>query len=251
MTKNSFTGKRGSPMSATKTHSIRCPECGTAQNVELHDAINVAQNPELKTALFENTLNRVQCHRCDASFRIDKPLLYHDTERDFIIYWMPDTTFTREEIVDHFDKMTDDLRAALPENTPLPCVRLVFTRPELIELIYLLEAGMNERIVEYIKYSIHTQNMHRVPPAAKQLLLNIQDSTADELLFAVQNVQTAALEDILRYPRSGYHNIRNMYRNNPEEFIELFPGPYISARDTLLAETFEEPADDDDSGEFE
>ena len=233
-------------MSALKTFPIRCPECGAEQMTELYDSINVAQNPELKTALFENTLNRIQCSRCDASFRIDKPLLYHDPDRNIMIYWMPDSISPRDEIIDHFDKMIEELRSALPAGAPAPCVRLVFTRPELVERIYMIEAGMDERVVEYIKYSIHTQNMGRVPPTEKQLLLNVQDSTADELLFAVQNVETAALEDILRYPRSGYHNIRNMYRDNPDEFIELFPGPYISARATLLEETFEEGGDDED-----
>jgi ribosomal protein S27E len=227
-------------MSASKTYPIRCPECGREQTVELYDSINVSQQPELKTALFENTLNQVQCPGCDAQFRIDKPLLYHDPDRDILIHWMPDSVISREEILDQFDKNMEDLRAALPADIEPPRVRLVFNRTELVELLFLIEAGMDERVVEYIKYTIHTQNMNRVPPLAKQLLLNIQDSTADELLFAIQDAQTGALEDILRYPRTAYHNVRTMYRENPDEFLELFPGPYINARHALLEETWDD-----------
>lgn len=223
-------------MSAQKTYNIRCPQCGHEQKVALYDSINVTQQPELKTALFENRLNRVQCESCEASFRVDKPLLYHDPARNILIHWMPDTAISREAILDEFDRSMEELRAALPEDIEPPRVRLVFTRAELVELVFIIEAGMEERVVEYIKYTIHTQNMKRVPPAEKQLLLNVQDSTADELLFAVQNTATFELEDILRYPRQAYRSVREMYRNNPDEFTELFPGPYISARGALMAE---------------
>jgi hypothetical protein len=226
----------GVNMSAQKTYSIRCPQCRHEQKVELYDSINVTQQPELKTALFENRLNRILCTSCEASFRIDKPLLYHDPARNILIHWMPDTAVSREEILDEFDKSMEELRAVLPEDMEPPRVRLVFTRAELVELIFIIEAGMEERVVEYIKYTIHTQNMKRVPPAEKQLLLNVQDSTADELLFAVQNAETFELEEVLRYPRSAYHGVRDMYRKNPDEFTELFPGPYISARGVLMDE---------------
>ena len=226
-------------MSSQKTYTIRCPKCRHEQKVELYESINVAQQPELKTALFENRLNRVQCESCDASFRVDKPVLYHDADRNILIHWMPDTAVSREEILDEFDKSMEELRKVLPPDIEPPRVRLVFTRAELIELIFIIEAGMEERVIEYIKYTIHMQNMNRVPPATKQLLLNVQDSTGDELLFAVQNVETSELEDLLRYLRTAYHSVREMYRKNPDEFTELFPGPYISARAALMDENIE------------
>jgi hypothetical protein len=190
----------------------------------------------LKVALFENRLNRIQCESCEASFRIDKPLLYNDPDRGILIHWMPDTAVAREEILDEFDRSMEELRFALPDDMEPPRVRLVFTRAELVELIFIIEAGMEERVVEYIKYTIHTQNMKRLPPAEKQLLLNVQDSTTEELLFAVQNTGTFELEDVLRYPRAAYRGVCDMHRKNPEEFAELFPGPYISARGALMAE---------------
>jgi hypothetical protein len=223
-------------MSAQKTYNIRCPQCGHQQKVELYDSINVTQQPELKTALFENRLNCVLCGSCESAFRIDKPLLYHDPGRNILIHWMPDTAVSREEILDEFDKSMEELRAVLPEDVEPPRVRLVFTRAELVELIFVIEAGMEERVVEYIKYTIHMQNSGRVPPKTKQLLLNVQDSTSDELLFAVQNAETFELEEVLRYPRTAYRSMRELYRKDPDELSELFPGPYISARSALMAE---------------
>jgi len=230
-------------MSAQKTYSIRCPQCGHEQNVELYDSINVSQQPELKNLLFENRLNRVECEDCDANFRIDKPLLYHDPDRNILIHWMPDNAISRDEILDEFDKSMEELREALPDGMEPPRVRLVFERVELVELIFIVEAGMEERVVEYIKYTVHSQNMKRLAPEKKQMLLNVQDSTADELLFAIRDVETSELEEVLRYSREAYRGVRKMYKDNPDEFIELFPGPYINARAALL----EEVADDEES----
>ena len=227
-------------MSLAKTYSIRCPQCDHTQNVELYDSINVAQEPALKTALLENRLNRVQCESCEASFRVDKPVLYHDADRNILIHWMPDNACSRDEILDEFDATMEQLRATLPEGIEPPRVRLVFDRVELVELMFLIEAGMEERVVEHIKYTIHMQNMTRLPPATKHLLLNVQDSTAEELLFAVRNVESSELEEVLRYPRDAYRKVRDLYRKNPDELIELFPGPYINARTTLLDEVAEE-----------
>jgi hypothetical protein len=205
--------------------------------VELYDSINVAQEPNLKNELYENRLNRVRCIGCDTSFRIDKPLLYHDADRNILIHWMPDTVLSREEVLDEFDRTMEDLRGALPPDIAPPRVRLVFTRAELVELVFIIEAGMEERVVEYIKYTIYARNMDRLPPAEKQLLLNVQDSTPEELLFAVLDSKTSELEDVLRYPREAYHNVRKMYRETPDQFDELFPGPYISARTALMEES--------------
>lgn len=223
-------------MSARKTYAIRCPECSRKQEAELYDSINVAQEPDLKTALFENRLNHIECAGCGAGFRIDKPLLYHDADRNILIHWMPDTAMSRDEILDEFDRNMEALHSALPEDIEPPRVRLVFTRAELVELIFIVEAGMEERVVEYIKYTIHSQNMNRVPAEQKQLLLNVQDSTTEELFFAVQNSETSELEEVLSYPREAYRNVCQMYKENAEEFMDLFPGPYISARERILNE---------------
>jgi len=223
-------------MSFSKTYSIRCPQCDHSQSVELYESIHVAQEPTLKTALLENHLNRVQCEQCDANFRIDKPVLYHDTDRNILIHWMPDVACSRDEILDEFDQAMEELRSALPADVETPRVRLVFTRLELVELMFMIEAGMDERVVESIKYSIHLQNMKRLPPTEKQLLLDVQDSTTEELLFAVRNVETSELEEILRYPRDSYRKARDLYRKSPDDLMDLFPGPYISARSTLVEE---------------
>lgn len=124
----------------------------------------------------------------------------------------------------------------VPGDVKLPSVRLVLSRVELVELIFLIEAGLNQRVVEYVKYSIYTRNMEKVDPRKVRLLLNVQDSTDDEFCFVMQDAQSQELGEILRYGRSAYQSMCELYEETPEEFTDMFPGPYISARNLLLEE---------------
>jgi hypothetical protein len=81
--------------------------------------------------------------------------------------------------------------------------------------------------------------MEKVDPKKFRLLLNVQDSTDDELCFVMQDVESQTLGEILRYGRPAYQSMVDLYDENSEEFLDMFPGPCISARNLLL-----EDADD-------
>ena len=224
-------------MSRSKQYDITCPSCGAMQVVELYEAVNVESDPELKTALMQNCLNRVECGDCDSSFRVDLPLLYSDPAHNVLIHWMPETEeASRETILDEFDQTLDQINEIVPDDVSVPQVRLVLSRVELVELIYMMEAGFNQRVVEYVKYSIYTRNMEKVDPTQHRLLLNVEDSTEEELCFVIQDTISQELGGVLRYGRSAYQSMCDLYEENPDEFIEMFPGPCISARYLLLEE---------------
>jgi hypothetical protein len=228
-------------MSRSSHFNISCPSCGLQQEVELYEAVNVATEPQLKDALMQNQLNRVQCPDCGSIFRVDMPLLYSDPQKNILIHWMPESGgMTREQILEEFDQTLDQINEIMPGDVAVPSVRLVLSRVELVELIYLIEGGYNQRVVEYVKYSIYTRNLETVDPQRYRLLLNVEDSTEEELCFVVQDVESKELGKILRYGRAAYTSMCELHDENPEEFLEMFPGPSISARHLLLDEMGEE-----------
>jgi transcription elongation factor Elf1 len=222
-------------MSISRTVNITCPSCGTQQNVQLYDAITVDAEPHLKDALMHNQLNRVNCTDCELSFRVDLPMLYNDPANRILIHWIPENEETpREQVLEEFDRAMEHMNSLLPADAEVPNVRLVLTRVELVELIYLIEAGLNQRVVEYVKYSIYTRNLEKINPRSIRLLLNVQDSTEDELCFVQQDVQSLELGGILRYGRAAYDSLCELFEESPDEFLDMFPGPCISARNLLL-----------------
>jgi transcription elongation factor Elf1 len=224
-------------MSIQRTVEIQCPSCGAQQQVQLYEVINVQQEPALKEALMHNQLNRVVCESCDLDFRVDLPLLYTDATQEMMIHWVPESAqVSREQILEEFDEAIERMNAEASEELALPSVRLVMSRVELVELIYMLEEGINQRVIEYIKYSMYTRNSEKLNPHTQRLLLNVEDSTDEELCFVVQEVETQQLGEILRYGKAAYHSLLELHEEDPDEFMELFPGPCISARDVLLEE---------------
>ena len=222
-------------MSIKRSVNITCPGCGTTQDITLVEVLNAQTDPDLKEDLMHNRLNRVSCSDCDIDFRVDLPLLYTDAKAELMIHWVPENQdANREQILEEFDEVIERMNAEADEQVPVPNVRLVMTRVELVELIYMVEAGMNQRVVEYVKYSIYTRNQEKLNPECHRMLLNVEDSTDDELVFVMQNVEDQQLGQVLRYGRSAYESLLELFADDPEEFMEMFPGPCISARDVLL-----------------
>jgi len=225
-------------MSQKNAYNIRCPKCGHDQMVDLYESINVDLSPELKAQLLSNDLNTVACGGCGLKFRIDKPLLYNDPSHQVMIYLIPMAEDAFAEGEKQFADSLHKLNGIIPDGIDTPDVCLVFNRTELVERIFLFDAGLNERVVEYIKYMIYSNNMDRIDPIRKNLLFDAEDSTEDNLCFVIQDVASKKLESVLQYERKTYDALSEMFDEDEQTatLFELFPGPYVSARALFLKE---------------
>lgn len=223
-------------MSEKSTYTIQCPQCEAEQEVTLYDSINLLEAPALRDALMANQLNAVSCPHCGLVFRVDKQLLYHDPERRLMIFWFPGNEEAYRTNRDEFLRSMNALQTVLPDDFEPPTVHLVFTRTELVERIYLLEADLEERIIEYIKYMMHSRNMDRLDPRRKAILFNAEDSTEQSLCFITQDLETMQLESMMEFDRQAYDGLLEMFEDDAQatRLQELFPGPYISARALLI-----------------
>jgi len=205
-------------------------------DVSLYDSVNIEQNPMLREELMSNMLNAITCEACGFLFRVDKRLLYHDPDRRIMVYWFPGEQEKFEGGQEEFISALQELNKSLPDTFNPPTVHLVFHRVELVERILVLEEGLNERILEYVKYLIYSRNAEKLNPEAKMLLLNPQDSTENDLNFVVLDAATMHLEGALQFPRAAYSELEDMFDRDEKtgHLLELFPGPYISARAMLI-----------------
>jgi len=225
-------------MSEGNTYPIRCPQCEKEQESWLYDSVNVQRNPELKKDLLTNELNKVTCEACSFVFRVDKPLLYHDPESRVLIYWIPTPYQEHPAGQDELRGTVADVNKMLPDEIKPPDLHLVYHRTELVERIFLLEADFDERVIEYVKHMMYTKNLKRLDPHNKNLLFNVQDSNEESLFFVIQDIETSKLEGMLQFQRKTYNALVEMFDQDEKtaHLLELFPGPYISARALLLDE---------------
>ena len=220
-------------MSQKRKHEIACPLCGQEQRVELWDSINVDSDPELREALLLGRINRVECAGCRKSFRIDKPLIYRDREQDIFIHFDPLVGGrTLPDVEKSFREAMGELNRLLPKDVPAPEAHLVVEWSELVERVFLLEEGLDARLVEHVKYMMFQQNADKLPAATKGLLFDAQDSTDDQLCFVVQDRATRKLEAVLNFARADYEALLNVFDSDDQLALleEQFPGPYLNGR---------------------
>ncbi|HMO52449.1 MAG TPA: CpXC domain-containing protein [Kiritimatiellia bacterium] len=223
-------------MSEKQPYQIKCPKCGHTQQVDLHESLNVGRDPELRDLLMANKINEVTCASCGFAFRVDKPIVYIDPDHQILIYLIPASERQYDTGEDQFNEFIRNMLSMLPADFRAPEVQLVFSRTELIERIFLIEAGLNPRIIEYIKHRIYGQNGKRIPPETKAILFNAEDSNEDNLCFVVQDIPSRKFEAVLQYARETYTALDEMFNDTEKtaDLIELFPGPYFSARRLFL-----------------
>jgi hypothetical protein len=230
-------------MSHPRTHSIACPFCGREQAVELWDSIDVEARPELREALLAGRINRVACAGCRKPFRIDKSLVYHDREQDIFVHYDPLVAGRALPDAERsFREAMAELNRLLPPDVPAPEAHLVVEWSELIERIFLLEEGLDARLVEHIKYMMFQQNPDKIPADKKNLLFDAQDSTDEQLCFVVQDRTTKKLEAVLNFARADYEALVNVFDSDEQLALleEQFPGPYLSGRLRYLQDEAEE-----------
>ena len=217
-------------MSQRRSYPIPCPKCGTSGMIELYESVNIREEPALREELMADRLNRVRCHDCGFEFRVDKPLLYHDPAHRLLLWWMPAGREHPGQTMDEVARMQERLATTVGGDA-MPELQLVYERSELIERIFLVEAGLDPRLIEYVKYLVYSNNQSKIDPAKKRLLFNAQDSTDEVLCFVVQDIESRKLNSVLHYHRDAYAGVREMFDGARAEGLrELFPGPYFSAR---------------------
>lgn len=197
------------------------------------ESIHRERDPGLRDDLFANRLNRVVCPECGFSFRVDKNLLYFDPRLRFLVYWAE----KGDERIGEANREFKALQAAWKDEAlPLPSLQMVFARIELVERVFLLEAGLDARLIEYVKYLVYLNNRARVDPERKRILFDAKDSTPERLCFVVQDAASGRLEQALGYERAAYRSLSELFDRDDRtpSLMELFPGPVICARRLLL-----------------
>ena len=211
--------------------------------MELWDALAVDEEPGLREDLLSGRINRVACAGCGKSFRVDKPLIYRDVEQDLFIHYDPlGGGRVLAEVETAFREAVAELNRLLPPDVEPPEAHLVVEWSELAERVFLLEEGLDARLVEHVKYLMYQQNPDKLSAEKKNLLFDAQDSTDEQLCFVVQDRATKKLEAVLNFARADYEALVNVFDSGDQLALleEQFPGPYYSGRLRFLLDKAEE-----------
>ena len=147
-------------MSKERRETVTCPECGNVQNFIVWQSLNGDLNPEAKQQLLDGTLFRFVCSKCGYTSHVDYNMLYHDMTHKAMIYYV------KEEFVEQtIDAMTDaenKMGVAMSGYRK----RIVTDQNTLREKAIIFEHGLDDRVIEIIKF-IYLANANENFPEAK------------------------------------------------------------------------------------
>ena len=126
-------------MTISGTVRVPCPHCKLEQETKLVQSINTRQSPELKARLLAGDLNMLDC-ACGKRTLLSATLLYHDPDREYFCQACPggETAMTAGA-------------AAFQAIGAVGTQRLVPSHNALVEKVKILEAGLDDRVVEVLK----------------------------------------------------------------------------------------------------
>lgn len=115
-----------------------CPKCHHHFEQDVTKQFNATIDPSIKDKIISNEIFNFKCPKCGGSLTGYYPFVYADMEREFKLYFANDVEKAKAEI--EKDK-------ALHPNFKY---RIVNNKNELVEKIYIFEAGLNDRVISSI-----------------------------------------------------------------------------------------------------
>src|SRR5690554_1943877 len=84
-------------MSKTCIIDFQCPRCIREDKFSIFTSISASINKDLKNTFLRGELNLIVCKECDSRYKIETPILYHDSYNGFAIWYAEDRKFVPEK----------------------------------------------------------------------------------------------------------------------------------------------------------
>jgi hypothetical protein len=135
-------------MSKRSSATVQCPSCGVSQNFSFYSSITATINPELRDAVLNGTFFNVSCAKCRTAITLDRPVLYSDPQKRWMVWYLPEGTDS--ETNDAMDQTSLMLGSLIRK-------RVVYTTDELIEKVYAIETGISDWALISLKRALDNE----------------------------------------------------------------------------------------------
>jgi len=167
-------------MSFNTTQEIKCPKCGQLHTVTVWNSVSVKTEPDLKQDILERKINIFTCADCGQMALMPSHLLYSDADNKLMIYFAPCNT--PEEKAELFAQTRQNTKEEIKDLYDYN-LRFVTTYNELMEKILIFDAGLNDKVVEFLKMMILIQE----PDKADNRIAMYGKVEDDAIEFMVQD----------------------------------------------------------------
>lgn len=157
-------------MSKERIVKIPCPFCGKESDFLVYDSVNVTLDPELKQKVIDLDIFEFTCEHCHNTKFLPYPCLYHDMERNYMVYLCNEEGIKEWKELDPLEQLMSSYSVQMEY-----IKRGVTNYFDLISKINILDKGWDDKIVELIKYDCISSVMRE----------RIQNGKLDDLMYSV------------------------------------------------------------------
>ena len=166
-------------MSQVSTQNVSCPHCNHEQNFTFWNSLNANLDPDAKQSLMDGSLFRFKCEKCGYEANVNYNILYHDMDHDTMVY-LVDANST-EDVAKVMSAMSQYLIAdkdasGVSAELAKTRNRVVANANRLREKAIILDAGLDDRIVEIVKLLCWMEAVKEIPDVKEdELYFNVSD----------------------------------------------------------------------------
>lgn len=136
-------------MSRHSIEKITCPKCGSESDFMIWSSINTVLDPEMFDKVRTGEAFEFTCPECGHIAGVDYGFLYHQMDDEIMIYYVTDPAGI-EETYNMFrgNSKVSELLGKVQQNY---LYRIVQSKNEFKEKLYIFDAGLDDRAIEIIK----------------------------------------------------------------------------------------------------
>jgi hypothetical protein len=168
---------------------ITCPRCQSPMIADVHQVIDVGQQPELKQRLLSGQINVAVCPSCGAAGQLSTPIVYHDPQHELFMLYVPtEMNMNQMEREQWIGRLTRQVVDNLP---PEQRKGYLFQPQEIINMETFMEKvleteGVTKEMIErQKKQSQLLQTLIRADKDVQDHLIKERASEIDETFFAM------------------------------------------------------------------
>ena len=208
------------------TRELTCM-CENRFSVDLPLDVDLAADPRSEEDILTGCFMSARCPSCGSMVRPELPFRVRDARRGLDIYHVPSLERAR-------------YLAGMLEGVPKDVGRVVIGFPELQEKLTIANAGLDDRVVEIVKF--HLMRRAEQDPLPGELAIRFVAREGGALVFEVHGLRKGEVGRV-HVPQENAERVaeelpKNMKREPYRSFVQ---GPYVSC--------FSVTAADDDEAE--
>jgi hypothetical protein len=196
-------------MSVIRNETVSCPSCKAVLDIDVLESINADRRPDLRQAIVEGRLQVENCSACNAQFLVEPSFNYIDAGRKQWISAQPLAQLgawaeVEQTALRSFNRAYGAEAPAVARAIGAELVaRVSFGWAGLREKIIAAEAGLDDRVLEYLKLAIIQSGSSL--GAGRELRLEAVEG--DSLVMIWTDSRTEKQLETLAVPRRLYEDI--------------------------------------------